>query len=90
MTKAYRVMVGGRVQGVGFRYHVQTRAFAHGIFGWVRNTPDGKVEAHLEGDEEKVRQFIAWMWEGPPMAQVDSIAEIEAAPKRFTSFEVRH
>lgn len=85
-----RVRVTGRVQGVFFRAWTQQQANALGVKGWVRNTPDGGVEGHLEGDEAKVQQLVDLLHQGPRSAQVGKV-ELEAAdPTGTDSFEVRH
>lgn len=52
------MIVSGRVQGVGFRYSVQTKALEHGLLGWVKNKLDGTVEIEVEGDQESIDSFI--------------------------------
>lgn len=68
-----RVFVSGKVQGVYFRQTTQVVATKHGVYGWVRNLPDGRVEALLEGDEDKVDNVIKWARDGPPDARVDKV-----------------
>ncbi len=80
MTVARRALVSGRVQGVGFRYSCIEEARRIGVAGWVRNLVDGRVEAHVEGDEEKVDALLAWLHHGPPFARVDSVEVSDAAP----------
>ena len=87
---ACRVRVTGRVQGVFFRAWSAEEARSLGVTGWVRNTPDGSVEALVEGDEMAVHQFIALLREGPPLAQVAQVAVEEADPEGNDRFEVRH
>ena len=65
MRVARRIVVSGRVQGVGFRYFTQDTALREGVTGWVRNLPDGRVEAHVEGEIEAVARVeaggeVAW------------------------------
>jgi acylphosphatase len=87
---ARRVRVTGRVQGVFFRAWTQQNARELGVKGWVRNTADGSVEAHLEGDEAAVKALIQRLWEGPPSARVENVEVEEAAPEDSSHFEVRH
>ena len=69
----------GRVQGVGFRYSLRERARSRAIAGWVRNNPDGSVEAVFEGASEAVDALIAWCHRGPAGARVDDVrVELEA------------
>ena len=65
------VWVKGRVQGVGFRAHVEYSARKTGVTGWVRNVGYDTVEAVAEGERAKVEQFIEWMKQGPRAARVD-------------------
>ncbi len=67
------VLVSGRVQGVNFRWSTQEEAQMSGLTGWVRNTPDGRVEAVFEGEEEDVRRLVEWCHHGPSMARVDRV-----------------
>jgi acylphosphatase len=90
MQVARRLLISGRVQGVGFRYFIEARARAEGAHGWVRNLPDGRVEILIEGDEETVDRIEAAARRGPGSAQVDAV-EVEAtAPSgRATGFAIR-
>ena len=85
-TRKY--VVSGRVQGVGFRYFVQQKAGKIGVTGWVRNRPDGKVEAEAEGDAAQLDAFEAALREGPPLSRVDHVAQSPAPPTRETSFRI--
>ena len=71
---AARFVVSGRVQGVGFRYFVRTRARAAGLAGWVRNCADGRVEACAAGSEGALREFEQWLKAGPPGSHVESVS----------------
>ena len=72
---AKRVVIGGRVQGVGFRAWLIAQADALGVSGWVRNRPDGTVEALLAGDTATVEELLRLCRRGPRMAKVLSIHE---------------
>ncbi|HNV38071.1 MAG TPA: acylphosphatase [Methanoculleus sp.] len=72
-----RVLVAGRVQGVGFRWAVEDEARDAGVTGWVRNLPDGRVEAVFEGEEESVRRMVGFCRRGPAVARVDDVAIIK-------------
>lgn len=72
-----QVVVKGFVQGVGFRYFLKQTADALRLSGWVRNTPDGNVEAVFEGSEASVEKAIAACKEGPPFAKVEHVTEEE-------------
>ena len=80
----------GHVQGVFFRVWAQGHARELGISGWIRNCPDGSVEAHLAGEEEAVGRMIERMRNGPSNARVDDVEVEEAAPEPPGRFEVRH
>lgn len=74
MTELRRLVITGRVQGVGFRYAMAAQARALGVAGWVRNRRDGSVEAMVAGSAEQVAAMIAWSRVGPAGAQVDHVA----------------
>jgi acylphosphatase len=69
------VLIKGRVQGVFFRASTRDEARARGLKGWVRNLPDGRVEALFEGDRQVLEQMLAWCHLGPPYAYVDRVEE---------------
>ena len=66
-------MVSGRVQGVGFRWFVRESALKLGVGGWVRNRPDGSVEAEIEGTKDSIERLKDLMRSGPPHARVDRL-----------------
>jgi acylphosphatase len=84
-----RVVVSGDVQGVFFRDTCRRQARAHGVAGWVRNCPDGTVEAVFEGEPQAVEAMITWARKGPPAAQVDRVDVVEEEPAGERSFQVR-
>jgi acylphosphatase len=84
-----RVVISGRVQGVFFRDTMRRGAEAAGVAGWVRNTPEGTVEAVFEGEPEAVDELIEFSRRGPSRAEVASVEVIDEEPEGLSSFEVR-
>lgn len=83
------LVIAGRVQGVWFRQSTAERARGLGLVGWVRNLPDGRVEAIAEGSREALDQLVAFCHEGPPMARVDAVEIAWHEPTgQFAAFEV--
>ena len=84
-----RIFVTGKVQGVFFRQALKVMAKKNNIFGWVKNLKDGRVEAILEGDEEKVNRLVEWSYRGPANARVEDV-EIrnEKFMGEFSKFDV--
>jgi acylphosphatase len=90
MVIARHVYVSGRVQGVGFRFFVQERAAVEGVHGYVRNRPDGRVEAWLEGDADAVLRVEHALGRGPAGARVERVDAQDAVPvRRATGFCIR-
>lgn len=83
--------ISGRVQGVCYRMETKFAADRIGVFGWVRNMRDGRVEALLEGSQEQVEELIEWCRTGPPAARVHDV-EInwDQFRNEFRSFEVTY
>ncbi len=93
MTEKIRVhiFVSGRVQGVFFRDSMRRRAKNLEIKGWVRNLPEGRVEAVFEGEKEKVEQIINWAKKGPILAKVENLrVELEEHKGEFDDFKIRY
>ncbi len=89
--KRVHVLISGRVQGVFFRACTRDTAVREGVQGWVRNVPDGRVEAVFEGDREKVDRMVAWCHEGSPLGHVDRVEEREEPYSgEFREFEIRY
>lgn len=82
------VLISGRVQGVGYRYATVDTASQLGLSGWVRNLPDGRVEAIFEGAREIVEEMIRWCHAGPPAAVVQDVAVEYEQPEGLRGFEV--
>jgi acylphosphatase len=90
VTIRVRLRIQGYVQGVSFRYYARQRASALGLSGWVRNRPDGTVEAEAQGPEEMVDRFIGWVREGPSLAQVERV-EVDRIPlEEGETFRITH
>ena len=86
MTVVKHLVIKGRVQGVGFRFHTNRVAQELGIAGWVRNRRDGSVEAMVAGAPEAVEKIIEWARHGPRLAIVSSV-EIDHGEGSFSGFE---
>lgn len=88
-TKAVAIRVIGRVQGVGFRAFTRRQARVCGVTGWVRNRPDGAVEAHLEGERHNVDETLKKLQIGPALARVDQLIVTPITEgKGYTTFEI--
>lgn len=84
-----RVVAAGRVQGVFFRDSCRDQAQAMKVAGWVRNLPDGTVEAAFEGSPGAVAAMVGWCRSGPERARVDALHVFPESPEGETSFRVR-
>lgn len=85
-----RLLISGIVQGVGYRWSCRREAQGLGLTGWVRNLPDGRVEAVLQGTREQVDRMIRWCYRGPEEARVSDIAvSHEDASEEFKDFGIR-
>ncbi|HVX07932.1 acylphosphatase [Humibacter sp.] len=83
------LLVRGRVQGVGFRYTCAAVARSASVRGWIRNLPDGTVEAVAEGARDDVAGVVEWCRKGPDGASVFSVDVEEEVPQGLTGFEIR-
>ena len=87
--KRVRVIISGRVQGVGFRYFTQREGERLGLVGWVKNLPNGDVEAEAEGDEAQVDAFVEAIRRGPPASLVLNFQIVEIpANHRDVAFDI--
>lgn len=84
-----RVVVHGSVQGVFFRDTMRRLAEQRSVSGWVRNNPDGTVEAVLEGDESPLERLLAFAHEGPRGARVERVEVFDEEPEGLTGFAIR-
>ncbi|MCK8602701.1 acylphosphatase [Desulfoferrobacter suflitae] len=90
-NRRVHVWVSGRVQGVFFRSYTRDAALQRGLKGWVRNLPDGRVEAVFEGDNERVEDMLSWCKSGSPLARVEYL-EVHEEEFRgdLLEFEIRY
>lgn len=89
--KRVHVYISGRVQGVFFRAETQRAAMGFNLTGWVRNVPDGRVEAVFEGEDASVDKMLAWCYVGPPAARVQEvITNEEPYTGEFRDFNVKY
>jgi acylphosphatase len=85
----YRVLISGRVQGVFFRDTCRRMAREHGVSGWVRNLPDGRVEAVFEGRAEDVDRLVDWARRGSSRAVVAGVVVRAEPPEGLSTFLIR-
>jgi len=85
------LIISGRVQGVFFRHNTMKKAVELELKGWVKNLPDGNVEAVFEGIPIRVHEMIRWCHMGPPFADVKNVEEVWEEPTdEFSSFDLRY
>jgi acylphosphatase len=89
LIKKARVVVRGQVQGVFFRSDARDRAQSLHVAGWIRNVPDGTVEAVFEGEPERVESMVDWCRHGPSGAQVENVDVVWEEPSGESGFAVR-
>jgi acylphosphatase len=90
-TLRAHVIVYGLVQGVWFRASTREEALRIGVSGWVRNRPDGSVEAVFEGGKKKVEEIVGWCHHGPSGAQVSKVdIAWERYKGEFSRFDIRY
>ncbi len=83
--------ISGRVQGVCYRMETQAAARRIGVGGWVKNKPDGTVEAVVEGERTAVEALIAWCRRGPPGAMVTDVTVVRSPCRHaFTTFDITY
>jgi acylphosphatase len=85
----YHVLISGRVQGVFFRDTCREMAERLGVRGWVRNLPDGNVEAVFEGADGEVGRLMEWSRHGPPHAVVEDVRVQSEPPEGISGFQIR-
>lgn len=91
MRRRVNVIISGIVQGVNFRHYTRLTARQLGVNGWVRNLPDGRVEACLDGETGAVGELLDWCRSGPPSARVDDL-EIHEEPlgAEYSDFFIKY
>ena len=89
MIVSRRYLVGGQVQGVGFRFFAEEAARRERLTGCVRNLDDGRVEVLAEGDAEAMARFERTIWLGPPLARVVNVITEERVPEGTIGFQIR-
>ena len=77
---ARRLVIRGRVHGVGYRDAAVQSAFVIQVVGWVRNRNDGTVEAFVQGSPDAVARYLEWARQGPPLARVTEVEVVDAKP----------
>ena len=89
-VRAYRWVISGRVQGVGFRWFVLRAAQRLGVRGWARNLWDGRVEVMGQGTLPMLHDFQKELQKGPLLSHVENVEKIEVTPEvdTFKSFEI--
>jgi acylphosphatase len=87
--KRVHLWITGQVQGVGYRYSTEKQARLHQVQGWVRNLMDGRVEAVIEGEPDRVDVMVAWCRHGPGAAIVESVELVEEPPEGLRNFTIR-
>lgn len=85
---ALRIIVTGKVQGVFYRKSAAEKAVSLGLYGWVKNNPDGSVEIEATGDKTSIEQLISWCKTGPKNAKVDKVEEYELPLTNFSDFRI--
>lgn len=91
MKTRVHIYVSGRVQGVMYRARAEEKALALGVTGWVRNLPDGRVEAILEGAASRVEEMLRWCRQGPRDAVVEDVEVLqEPYTGEYLTFSVRY
>jgi acylphosphatase len=91
MKRRAHVLVSGRVQGVYYRSNAEDVARGLGLTGWIRNRPDGNVEAVFEGEEKAIEDMIAWCHKGSPSSRVDKVEVAWETPTgEFTYFRIAY
>ena len=89
MIRTYKIIVKGKVQSVGFRFNAQAIAHKLNLTGFVRNMHDNSVLTHVEGEEDKINEFIEWCNIGPRWAEVTEVNPEEIDLQGYQTFEIK-
>jgi acylphosphatase len=89
LIRHYKIIVKGKVQGVGYRFNAQAIAHKLDLYGYVRNMYDESVLIHAEGKEDNVNKFIEWCYNGPRRAEVTEVNAEEQDVMGFQTFEIK-
>lgn len=89
MFRHYKIIVKGKVQGVGYRFNAQAIAHKLDLYGYVKNLHDESVLIHAEGKEDNVNKFIEWCYSGPRRADVTEVNAEEEEVAGFQTFEIK-
>jgi acylphosphatase len=82
------VLISGKVQNIGFRQFIKSNAIKLNLKGWVRNLPDGRVEAMITGEHKNIKQMILLCRKGPFLAEIKNVEIEEVEDRNFDSFEI--
>ncbi len=88
MKKHYKLLISGKVQGVGYRFSCMEAAYKHAIKGYVRNKSDGSVYVEAEGAGEALDRFVEWCRKGPMWARVTDVVVEEGEVKGYDAFQI--
>lgn len=89
MIRCYKIIVKGKVQGVGYRYNTQAIAHKNNLTGFVKNQFDETVLIHAEGEEEGIHKLIEWCNTGPRLSDVTEVESEEQDVKGYQTFEIK-
>lgn len=89
IKKGLKLKIYGKVQGVGFRWSVRSKAEDLNLVGWVKNVSDNTVECEVEGEEAQLEKFLKWIKDGPRFAKVDDVEiDWEKPKEEFKKFKI--
>lgn len=89
MIHNYKIVVRGKVQGVGYRFNAQAQAHKFDLTGFVKNMHDGSVLIQAEGEEENINKFVEWCYVGPRWSDVTEVHAEETSVAGYHTFEIK-